>query len=888
MITLKILKPILTSLAFMVGLLPQQGQSTNDDHFCKDKNTSYRDLYQNKLSLSSALESFEMGDDKTAILMFKSLAKAGAIVCVKYLEYLKEESPSSFEPIPEAGLKLSQDFLKASLSYRTYLTAKKGKKPLQDLGLMGLNGNVHALSLLKKLHEEDKNIFNLLPKNNWLKKIKTPDDIFQKFTLSSKGPVLFWDCLDPNHLSFLCKNLKDSEISKSLRTFQVNYQKAPHLIGQIALSVAKLYPDQGFWPYLAVENGMNEGCEKLLSFCLAQMAAPTTIGKSVSTQNNKREFFWYYFSHTNIEAIPICEYGGCFKEKQAWDDARKCFKIAADRGNAEAQCIYAAFLHDRIKDKEALVEARNYYKKAAEAGYARAQYLYADMLANGKGGDIALDKARIFYEMSANQGNAWAAYDLGCMLLSEEGGKKDINQAIHYLKLSADQGNTYACFAYAWQRDRGDNEIRDPFEARKYYTLAADKGNSKAQRNLSQMILDERGGKKDLNQALHYLKLAADQGKVDAQYGYAWLRNNGESNIRDSFEARKYYKLAADRGNPEAQCNLAFMYYKGQGGLQDMVEAANYLKLSAAQGCPNAQFSYANFFCKDEKEAQRYYKMAAEQGFIRAIMRLDSLNKANIQKAVRSEVATEDTDIKITLPPLEELDDSSSEEELSPKAMPQCIDHKEGKKIPDIEIKKTELLSQAEKVTEEQLLAQELQQCEQKNAKHYAESRVKKQLIKQKQAKKDAAARTRHTLIVKKEDYDVTNNNIGAKIEICEERKKSKVSHETMNFVKAIFGQGTKICTFSNTDAQKAFAELGCKVGNKKGENSTTLSFDLGQERRMELAYQEPNNQDMKEQKVKYHNPHGHGDDNLYNALKPHLKRFLTFIHKTPETLRVK
>ena len=105
----------------------------------------------------------------------------------------------------------------------------------------------------------------------------------------------------------------------------------------------------------------------------------------------------------------------------------------------------------------------------------------------------------------------------------------------------------------------------------------------------------------------------------------------------------------------------------------------------------------------------------------------------------------------------------------------------------------------------------------------------------------------------------------------------------------AIFGQG-KINTFSNDDAKRAFADLGCKVENKKGENSTKLSYDLGGDRRMGLNYQEIDDHEglEKEQKAKYHNPHGHGDSNLYNALKPHLKRFLLSINKTPETLQVK
>jgi len=94
-----------------------------------------------------------------------------------------------------------------------------------------------------------------------------------------------------------------------------------------------------------------------------------------------------------------------------------------------------------------------------------------------------------------------------------------------------------------------------------------------------------------------------------------------------------------------------------------------------------------------------------------------------------------------------------------------------------------------------------------------------------------------------------------------------------MELVKTIFGQGkTKINTFSNPTAKKAFVDLGCTVEDKKGENSTLVSFVLEKGRVI---------------KLKYHNPHGHGDDHLYEDLKPHLKRFLSAINMTPENLKI-
>jgi hypothetical protein len=63
---------------------------------------------------------------------------------------------------------------------------------------------------------------------------------------------------------------------------------------------------------------------------------------------------------------------------------------------------------------------------------------------------------------------------------------------------------------------------------------------------------------------------------------------------------------------------------------------------------------------------------------------------------------------------------------------------------------------------------------------------------------------------------------------------------------------------------------LGCEVKNKARENSTKLKFRRTDGRVVSL---------------KYHNPHGQGED-MYDDLKPHIKRFLQAINKMPDTLQ--
>ena len=131
----------------------------------------------------------------------------------------------------------------------------------------------------------------------------------------------------------------------------------------------------------------------------------------------------------------------------------------------------------------------------------------------------------------------------------------------------------------------------------------------------------------------------------------------------------------------------------------------------------------------------------------------------------------------------------------------------------------------------------------------------------QKEAQRVALTQTRQTLTVTREDYDQTCKGFEIKMRQSNELEKSDVKYETLEFVKTIFGQGVqKINAFTNTSAQQAFADLGCEVKPKPGKNSTALSFNLGESRVM---------------KFKWDNPHGHGDDNLYNELKPYMRRFL-------------
>jgi uncharacterized protein len=78
------------------------------------------------------------------------------------------------------------------------------------------------------------------------------------------------------------------------------------------------------------------------------------------------------------------------------------------------------------------------------------------------------------------------------------------------------------------------------------------------------------------------------------------------------------------KGDAKAQFNLGIMYEYGQGVLQDHKEAVKWYRKSAEQGFPQAQFNLGNMYSdgqgvpQDYREAVKWYRKAAKQGFPQA------------------------------------------------------------------------------------------------------------------------------------------------------------------------------------------------------------------------------------------------------------------------------
>ena len=81
------------------------------------------------------------------------------------------------------------------------------------------------------------------------------------------------------------------------------------------------------------------------------------------------------------------------------------------------------------------------------------------------------------------------------------------------------------------------------------------------------------------------------------------------------------YRLAADQGRPDLRSlNLGIMYAKGEGVPKDDAEAVRWYRLAAEQGLANAQLNLGAAYTngegvpRDDAEAVKWYRLAADQG----------------------------------------------------------------------------------------------------------------------------------------------------------------------------------------------------------------------------------------------------------------------------------
>ena len=202
--------------------------------------------------------------------------------------------------------------------------------------------------------------------------------------------------------------------------------------------------------------------------------------------------------------------------KQSYTEAFKWFSLAAEQGNAEAQCDLGAMFWIGAGTEQSYIEALKWLHRAAEQKNAAAQCALGVMYRNGDGVEQNDSEAFKWFSLAAEQGNAIAQRGLGLMYVTGNGVKVNYAEACRWLHLAAEQEDAGAQCALGVMYRNGDGVEQSDREAFKWFSLAAEQGNAEAQRELGLMYGDGDGVELNFGEAYRWLDLAAKQGDIIA------------------------------------------------------------------------------------------------------------------------------------------------------------------------------------------------------------------------------------------------------------------------------------------------------------------------------------------------------------------------------------
>jgi len=187
----------------------------------------------------------------------------------------------------------------------------------------------------------------------------------------------------------------------------------------------------------------------------------------------------------------------------------------------------------------------------------------------------------------------------------------------------AAQGHPDAIYILATKYRNGDGVEMDKAKAASMYKGLADAGDSDAQYDLAFMLDSGEGIEMDRVQAEHYFHLAADQGDSDACLCYGgYLFEKGSY-----ADAEQYFMNAAMKGDVKAEYNLGLLYMGDYLGEPDKAKASEWFESAAEKGFMFAQSMLGSMSAEknDMKNAEKYFRMAAEQGEPTAMYNLGGL-----------------------------------------------------------------------------------------------------------------------------------------------------------------------------------------------------------------------------------------------------------------------
>ena len=264
--------------------------------------------------------------------------------------------------------------------------------------------------------------------------------------------------------------------------------------------------------------------------------------------------------------------------------AIRCYRDAADRGDADAPYHLGLLYEKGSGVAPDLQEAIRWYRKAAMKEQVEAMIRLSLLYRDGVGVSRNYAEAARWFQRAAER-----QYHLGVMYATGRGVRQDDAEAVRWYRQAAERGHALAHYSLGGMYETGGGVTRDQAEAVRWYRKAAEQGHAKGQDNLGVMYASGRGVSRDDAEAVRWFRQAAELGDAMGQYLLGWMYLRGCDSARDPAEAVRWFRQAAGQGHDRAQYSLGVLYEQGWGVPRDRDAAQRWRRQATDQGLTDSQ-----------------------------------------------------------------------------------------------------------------------------------------------------------------------------------------------------------------------------------------------------------------------------------------------------------